>query len=39
VAYLMELDPHYCNVIIDRWEALTKDKAVKLDVDEITLLP
>lgn len=23
VAYLMELDPHYCDVIITRWEAMT----------------
>ena len=29
-AYLMELDPHYCDVIIARWEKLTGQKAVKL---------
>ena len=23
IAYLMELDPHYCDVIITRWEKLT----------------
>jgi DNA modification methylase len=28
--YMMELDPHYCQVIIDRWEKLTGEKAVKL---------
>ncbi len=28
--YMMELDPHYCDVIIDRWETLTGDKAVKI---------
>ncbi len=28
--YMMELDPKYCDVIIDRWEALTGKKAVKL---------
>lgn len=28
--YCMELDPKYCDVIIDRWEALTGKKAVKL---------
>lgn len=29
-ARLMELEPHYCDVIIARWEALTGEKAVKL---------
>lgn len=29
--YMMELDPHYCDVIIDRWENLTGNKAVKVD--------
>ncbi len=28
--YMMELDPKYCDVIIDRWETLTGEKAVKL---------
>lgn len=28
--YAMELDPHYCDVIIQRWENLTGEKAVKL---------
>lgn len=27
-AYLMELDPHYVDVIIDRWESFTGEKAV-----------
>lgn len=27
----MELDPHYCDVIIDRWEKFTGKKAVKVD--------
>lgn len=27
---MMELDPHYCDVIIDRWEQFTGKKAVKL---------
>lgn len=27
--YMMELDPHYCDVIIDRWETFTKKKAIK----------
>ena len=29
--YMMELDPHYCDVIIARWEKLTGRKAVKLE--------
>lgn len=28
-AFLMELDPHYCDVIIKRWESLTGMKAEK----------
>lgn len=27
---MVELDPHYCDVIINRWESLTGEKAVKL---------
>ena len=27
---MMELDPHYCTVIIARWEKLTGQKAIKL---------
>lgn len=29
--YTMELDPHYCDVIIARWEKLTGKKAVKVE--------
>jgi DNA modification methylase len=29
--FMMELDPHYCTVIIARWEKLTGGKAVKLN--------
>lgn len=29
--YMMELDPHYCDVIIQRWEDLTGKKAVQLN--------
>ncbi len=29
-ARVMELDPHYCNVIIARWEQLTGEKAEKI---------
>ena len=29
--YTMELDPHYCDVIIARWEAVTGKKAEKID--------
>jgi site-specific DNA-methyltransferase (adenine-specific) len=32
-AYLMELDPKYCDVIVARWEKLTGEKAVKLNAD------
>lgn len=28
--YMMELDPYYCDVIIQRWENFTGKKAVKL---------
>jgi DNA modification methylase len=30
VAYLMELNPKYCDVIINRWEEYTGKKAVKV---------
>ena len=29
--YMMELDPHYVDVIIKRWEDYTGNKAVKLE--------
>lgn len=29
--YMMEIDPHYCQVIIDRWEKFTGREAVKLN--------
>ena len=29
--YMMELDPHYCSVIIKRWEKYTGQKAVKCE--------
>lgn len=32
-AYLMELDPKYVDVIINRWETFTGQKAVKLNAD------
>lgn len=28
--FMSELDPHYCDVIINRWETLTGEKAVRL---------
>ena len=31
VCYMCELDPHYVDVIIDRWEQLTGEKAVLID--------
>ena len=33
--YMMELDPKYCDVIIDRWETLTGEKAVLLNETEV----
>lgn len=30
-AYLMELNPHYCDVILSRWEKLTGKTAVKIN--------
>lgn len=30
--YMCELDPHYCDVIIERWEQFTGEKAVLLNV-------
>ena len=32
-AYLMELDPKYVDVIINRWETFTGKKAVKINAD------
>ena len=29
--YMIEYDPHYCDVIIARWEKLTGKKAVKIN--------
>ena len=29
---MMEIDPHYCDVIIQRWESFTGQKAVQVDV-------
>lgn len=31
--YMMELNPKYVDVIIDRWETLTGEKAVKINVE------
>jgi DNA modification methylase len=30
ICFMMELDEHYCDVIIKRWEDFTKLKAKKL---------
>ena len=32
--YMMELDPHYCDVILQRWENLTGKKAVLLNGEQ-----
>ncbi|MCK4793830.1 MAG: site-specific DNA-methyltransferase [Desulfobacteraceae bacterium] len=29
--YMMEIDEHYCDVIIERWQQYTGNQAVKLD--------
>jgi len=29
--YMMEIDPRYCQVIVDRWQSYTNEKAVKLN--------
>ena len=29
--YMVELDPHYCDVILARWEKLTEKKAMKIN--------
>ena len=29
--YTMEYDPKYCDVIIDRWQQFTGEKAVKVN--------
>lgn len=31
VCYIMELDEHYATVIVDRWEKLTGEKAIKIN--------
>lgn len=31
--YIMELDEHYCDVILHRWEKLTNEKAILLERD------
>ena len=31
LCYMMELDPHYVDIIVDRWENLTGEKAVLLN--------
>lgn len=32
--FMIELDPHYCDVIIERWEKFTGEKAVLLNGEE-----
>jgi DNA modification methylase len=35
-AFLMELDPPYCDVIVERWEKFTGRKAERLAAEEVT---
>ena len=30
--YAMEIEPHYCDIAIYRWETLTKKKATKIEI-------
>ncbi len=31
---MMEIDPHYCDVILTRWERLTGETAVKIEKED-----
>ena len=31
VCYMMEIEPRYCQIIIDRWESYTNQKAIKVN--------
>jgi len=31
ICYMMELDPHYCDVIINRWQKYTGKEAMRVD--------
>jgi len=33
-AFLMEIDPAYCDVIVQRWEGFTGKKAERIAVDD-----
>lgn len=33
--YLCEIDPAYCDIILERWEGLSKDEAVRLGVLDV----
>ncbi len=36
IAFLMEIDPPYCDVIVQRWENLTKKKAERISSPHFT---
>ncbi len=36
--FMMELDPHYCSVIIERWQKFTEQQAMRINPDGSTIL-
>ena len=38
-AFLMELDPPYCDVIVQRWEKFTGQKATRVSAAEVATSP
>ncbi len=38
-AFLMEIDPAYCDVIVQRWESFTGRKGARIEAGETTSGP